>query len=164
MCQSVSSLLCVLCVDLLPHLSPGTLHETSHLTPARFFLLCLHIYLHVRLSVRLPGGRLGMQTLSEVFKSGYSRIPIYGKDRSDIVGVMLAKDLIFIDPEVCVLVLWLTCFGYAHTTCTHRYHSVSHTRLPRACDTSPDRCVTLHISCVMPCHVCCAVVGRTRRL
>jgi metal transporter CNNM len=34
-----------------------------------------------------------------VFRSGYSRIPVYGKDRSDIVGVMLAKDLIFIDPE-----------------------------------------------------------------
>jgi metal transporter CNNM len=36
----------------------------------------------------------------EIFKSGYSRIPVYDKDRHDVVGLILAKDLIFVDPEV----------------------------------------------------------------
>ena len=41
------------------------------------------------------------QTLYEIFKSGYSRIPVYDKDRNDIIGLILAKDLIFVDAEVC---------------------------------------------------------------
>jgi metal transporter CNNM len=40
------------------------------------------------------------KTLSEIFRSGYSRIPVYGNDRNDIVGLILTKDLIFVDPEV----------------------------------------------------------------
>jgi hypothetical protein len=40
------------------------------------------------------------QTLSEIFKSGYSRIPVYGVDRHDIIGLILTKDLIFLDPDV----------------------------------------------------------------
>ena len=34
-----------------------------------------------------------------IFKSGYSRIPVYEKDRNDVVGLILAKDLLFLDPE-----------------------------------------------------------------
>lgn len=37
--------------------------------------------------------------MSEIFKSGYSRIPVYERDRNDVVGYMRTKDLIFIDPE-----------------------------------------------------------------
>lgn len=40
------------------------------------------------------------QTLYEIFKSGYSRIPVYNRDPDDIIGLLLAKDLLFIDPEV----------------------------------------------------------------
>ena len=36
----------------------------------------------------------------EIFKSGYSRIPVYEKSKNDIVGLILTKDLIFVDPEV----------------------------------------------------------------
>ena len=36
----------------------------------------------------------------EIFKSGYSRIPVFDKDENDILGLLLAKDLIFVDPEV----------------------------------------------------------------
>ena len=43
-----------------------------------------------------------LQTLSKIFKSGYSRIPVYGRNTNDIVGLILTKDLIFLDPEVCV--------------------------------------------------------------
>jgi len=43
--------------------------------------------------------RLSYKLIYEIFKSGYSRIPVYDKDRHDIVGLILAKDLIFVDPE-----------------------------------------------------------------
>ena len=43
---------------------------------------------------------LNYKLIYEIFKSGYSRIPVYEKDRNDVVGLILAKDLIFVDPEV----------------------------------------------------------------
>ena len=45
--------------------------------------------------------------LSKIFKYGYSRIPVFDKSRSDIVGLILAKDLIFIDPDVSLM-------GFSH--------------------------------------------------
>lgn len=42
---------------------------------------------------------LGYKTLSEIFKYGYSRIPVYNSNTNDMVGLLLAKDLIFVDPE-----------------------------------------------------------------
>lgn len=47
---------------------------------------------------------LNMSTLSMIFKSGYSRIPIYEKDRNDILGIILTKDMLFIDPKEEILV------------------------------------------------------------
>jgi CBS domain containing-hemolysin-like protein len=35
-----------------------------------------------------------MQTIQAIFRSGYSRIPVWGTDRNDIVGLILTKDLI----------------------------------------------------------------------
>lgn len=35
----------------------------------------------------------------EIFKTTHSRIPVYDRDRDDIVSLILAKDLIFVDPE-----------------------------------------------------------------
>jgi metal transporter CNNM len=43
--------------------------------------------------------RLSFKTISEIFKTGFSRIPVYGSSRDDIVGILMTKDLIFIDPE-----------------------------------------------------------------
>jgi metal transporter CNNM len=40
-----------------------------------------------------------MQTLNLIFKSGYSRFPVYENGRDDVVGLLLAKDLLFLDPE-----------------------------------------------------------------
>lgn len=40
---------------------------------------------------------LDYKNLSEVFKAGCSRIPVFGRDRNDIVGLIFAKDLLFID-------------------------------------------------------------------
>ena len=37
--------------------------------------------------------------LLEIFKTGYSRIPIYEDTRDNIIGVLLVKALIFCDPD-----------------------------------------------------------------
>jgi metal transporter CNNM len=43
---------------------------------------------------------LSYDTLIAIFKAGHSRIPIYaGSDINDIIGLLLTKDLIFIDPD-----------------------------------------------------------------
>jgi metal transporter CNNM len=49
------------------------------------------------------GDTLNYKLVYEIFKSGYSRIPVYDRDRDDVVGLILAKDLIFVDPEVLFL-------------------------------------------------------------
>ncbi len=52
------------------------------------------------------------QIMSDIFRSGCSRIPIYDKDRNDIVGIILSKDLICIDPEDCIPIqIFLNVFG-----------------------------------------------------
>jgi metal transporter CNNM len=43
--------------------------------------------------------KLSFGTVSDIFKKGFSRIPIYGVDRDDVRGMLFAKDLIFIDPD-----------------------------------------------------------------
>ena len=43
--------------------------------------------------------RLDFKTIREIFQQGFSRIPVYGTSRDDILGLLLVKDLIFIDPE-----------------------------------------------------------------
>jgi len=43
---------------------------------------------------------LSFALLREIFRTGFSRIPVYGPGgRSDIVGLLFVKDLIFVDPE-----------------------------------------------------------------
>jgi CBS domain containing-hemolysin-like protein len=42
---------------------------------------------------------LDFETLSMIIKSGYTRIPLYHNDRSNIVGVINAKDLSLINPN-----------------------------------------------------------------
>jgi len=44
-------------------------------------------------------GLLDFKTISLIFKSGFSRIPIYSEGKNHIEGVIFTKDLIFIDPE-----------------------------------------------------------------
>mmetsp|Transcript_21978 Transcript_21978/g.54291 ORF Transcript_21978/g.54291 Transcript_21978/m.54291 type:complete len:701 (+) Transcript_21978:50-2152(+) len=43
--------------------------------------------------------KLSFENISEVFKTGYSRIPVYEISRHNIIGLLFVKDLIFIDPE-----------------------------------------------------------------
>jgi metal transporter CNNM len=42
---------------------------------------------------------LNVETVSAIFQSGYSRIPVYEGTRDEIYGLLLVKDLVFIDPE-----------------------------------------------------------------
>jgi len=37
--------------------------------------------------------RLDYKTCSHIYKSGFSRIPVYGKNQDDILGLILVKDL-----------------------------------------------------------------------
>ena len=56
--------------------------------------------------------QLSYKLIYEIFKSGYSRIPVYDQDKNDVVGLILAKDLIFVDPEDCTPVQgFLSLFG-----------------------------------------------------
>ena len=43
--------------------------------------------------------RLNFETIADVFKSGFSRIPIYEDTKDNVTGLLFTKDLIFIDPE-----------------------------------------------------------------
>eukprot|EP00752_Nemacystus_decipiens_P008951 g7992.t1 len=43
--------------------------------------------------------KLNFKTLSVIFKSGFSRIPVFGRDHNDVIGLLFTKDLIFIDPD-----------------------------------------------------------------
>eukprot|EP00578_Thalassiosira_sp_NH16_P005185 CAMPEP_0181135914 /NCGR_PEP_ID=MMETSP1071-20121207/32908_1 /TAXON_ID=35127 /ORGANISM="Thalassiosira sp., Strain NH16" /LENGTH=567 /DNA_ID=CAMNT_0023222597 /DNA_START=463 /DNA_END=2163 /DNA_ORIENTATION=- len=47
--------------------------------------------------------RLGFDTVAKIFKTGYSRIPVYEVSKSNIIGLLFVKDLIFLDPEVGLL-------------------------------------------------------------
>ena len=45
--------------------------------------------------------RLSFETMSIIFKTGYSRIPVYENNVSNVVGLLFVKDLIFINPVDC---------------------------------------------------------------
>ena len=43
--------------------------------------------------------RLSFETILDIYKSGYTRIPVYEKSRDNVVGILYAKDLILVDPR-----------------------------------------------------------------
>lgn len=74
--------------------------------------------------------KLDFSTLSEIFKSGYSRIPVFDetKEMDSVVGLLITKDLILIDPGVSTresLVACLLLFGVSfwmlHAHLFHMY-------------------------------------------
>ncbi|CAD7941307.1 unnamed protein product [Amoebophrya sp. A120] len=72
---------------------------------------------------------LDYATILEISNSGFSRIPVYNKTDSDIVGVLVTKDLIFVDPEDAMpLRQFLKVFGrhverfFADDTCGDALH------------------------------------------
>ena len=56
---------------------------------------------------------LDFKTMSSIVRSGYSRIPIFSTQRSNIVAVLLVKDLAFVDPDDCIPLLSVIKF-YNH--------------------------------------------------
>ena len=45
---------------------------------------------------------LDFKTMTQVIKSGYSRIPVYSAERSNVVALLYVKDLAFVDPDDCI--------------------------------------------------------------
>lgn len=56
---------------------------------------------------------LDFNTMSEIMESGYTRIPVYEVERSNIVDVLYVKDLAFVDPDDCTTLKTITKF-YNH--------------------------------------------------
>merc|ERR1711947_28757 len=42
---------------------------------------------------------LDFKTISLIKDKGYSRIPVYRTEETDVVHILLAKDLLFVDPD-----------------------------------------------------------------
>lgn len=43
--------------------------------------------------------KLDRKMLETIYKRGYSRIPVYDEDRTDIKGILMTKDLILMNPD-----------------------------------------------------------------
>ncbi|XP_053276679.1 metal transporter CNNM4 [Pleuronectes platessa] len=56
---------------------------------------------------------LDFNTMSEIMESGYTRIPVYEDERSNIMDVLFVKDLAFVDPDDCTTLKTITKF-YNH--------------------------------------------------
>lgn len=55
---------------------------------------------------------LDVRLLQNIFRSGFSRIPVYDKDRNDITGILMSKDLLLVDPKEAIPVRnFMTLFG-----------------------------------------------------
>ncbi|XP_053161771.1 metal transporter CNNM4-like isoform X2 [Hemicordylus capensis] len=63
---------------------------------------------------------LDFNTMTEIMESGYTRIPIYDQDRSNIVDMLYVKDLAFVDPDISTPLKTITKFY------NHPIHYVSH--------------------------------------
>eukprot|EP00079_Xenopus_tropicalis_P011408 XP_002937228.2 PREDICTED: metal transporter CNNM1 isoform X1 [Xenopus tropicalis] len=61
---------------------------------------------------------LDFSTVSEILRSGYTRIPVYeGEDRSNIVDILFVKDLAFVDPDDCTPLQTVTRFYHRPLHC-----------------------------------------------
>ncbi|ETW01998.1 hypothetical protein H310_06516 [Aphanomyces invadans] len=48
----------------------------------------------------LPGSTvLDQPTIERIYAAGFTRVPVWGRDLNDILGVVFAKDLIFVHPQ-----------------------------------------------------------------
>ncbi|KAL2099777.1 hypothetical protein ACEWY4_004171 [Coilia grayii] len=56
---------------------------------------------------------LDFNTMTDIMESGYTRIPVYEDERSNIVDILYVKDLAFVDPDDCTTLKTVTKF-YNH--------------------------------------------------
>uniref|UniRef100_K7G9S8 Metal transporter n=1 Tax=Pelodiscus sinensis TaxID=13735 RepID=K7G9S8_PELSI len=59
------------------------------------------------------GAVLDFHSMSVVMQSGYTRIPVYEEEHSNIVDILYVKDLAFVDPDDCTPLKTITKF-YNH--------------------------------------------------
>ena len=43
--------------------------------------------------------KLSFAVVRDIFDHGFSRVPVYARERQHVVGLFFVKDLIFVDPE-----------------------------------------------------------------
>lgn len=55
--------------------------------------------------------RLGFDNMLDIYKSGYTRIPVYEGSRQKIIGILYVKDLILVDPDDEIEVRWMPRMG-----------------------------------------------------
>lgn len=48
---------------------------------------------------------LDHKTLREIYSKGHSRVPIYDKTKDNVVGILMTRDLILINPEKALITL-----------------------------------------------------------
>jgi len=48
---------------------------------------------------------LDHKTLHEIYLKGFSRIPIYEKQIDNIVGILMSRDLILVNPDKAIISL-----------------------------------------------------------
>ncbi|XP_034439438.1 metal transporter CNNM1-like isoform X1 [Hippoglossus hippoglossus] len=53
---------------------------------------------------------LDFNTMSEIMQSGYTRIPVFENERSNILDILFVKDLAFVDPDDCTPLKTITQF------------------------------------------------------
>ncbi|XP_062244227.1 metal transporter CNNM1-like [Platichthys flesus] len=53
---------------------------------------------------------LDFNTMSEIMQSGYTRIPVFENERSNILDILFVKDLAFVDPDDCTPLKTVTQF------------------------------------------------------
>nr|CAB3232141.1 metal transporter CNNM4 [Phallusia mammillata] len=56
---------------------------------------------------------LDFETIRGIMQTGYTRIPVYDRERSNIVSILFVKDLAFVDPDDC-MALRTVCKFYQH--------------------------------------------------
>ncbi|XP_012671708.2 metal transporter CNNM3 isoform X3 [Clupea harengus] len=56
---------------------------------------------------------LDFGTMSEIMQSGYTRVPVYEEERSNIIEILYVKDLALVDPDDCTPMTTITKF-YNH--------------------------------------------------
>lgn len=49
--------------------------------------------------------KLDFAMMKNIYSKGYSRIPVYEKSKDNIIGILMARDLILINPDKAIISL-----------------------------------------------------------
>lgn len=66
---------------------------------------------------RHASARLSVDLLKQIYSRGFSRIPVWDKDENDVIGVVFAKDIVYVDPKAEVP---LREFAHVFARAAHR--------------------------------------------